>query len=126
MPSSTQPALPDARLHPYDGDCVLFVKRDHTQLRAVVGDGVGRTQLIGVDVGAADQANLSRTEYDREGGVFYDPAADAAFMDAAVAALGDAAPVVRLDMRINDPECARTAVDLLLRLLRDRLAAHNP
>ena len=26
---------------PYDGDCVLFIKRDHTQLRAVVGDGVG-------------------------------------------------------------------------------------
>jgi hypothetical protein len=26
---------------PYNGDCVLFVKRDRTQLRAVVGDGVG-------------------------------------------------------------------------------------
>lgn len=26
---------------PYDGDCVLFVKKDHTQLRAIVGDGVG-------------------------------------------------------------------------------------
>jgi hypothetical protein len=26
---------------PYDGDCVLFVKKDHTQLRALVGDGVG-------------------------------------------------------------------------------------
>lgn len=26
---------------PYDGDCVLFVKRDRTQLRAVIGDGVG-------------------------------------------------------------------------------------
>ncbi len=26
---------------PYDGDCVLFIKRDRTQLRAVVGDGVG-------------------------------------------------------------------------------------
>lgn len=26
---------------PYDGDCVLFVKRDHTQLRVLVGDGVG-------------------------------------------------------------------------------------
>ena len=26
---------------PYEGDCVLFVKRDRTQLRAVVGDGVG-------------------------------------------------------------------------------------
>ena len=26
---------------PYDGDCVLFVKRDHTQLRALVEDEVG-------------------------------------------------------------------------------------
>ncbi len=26
---------------PYDGDCVLFLKKDHTQLRALVGDGVG-------------------------------------------------------------------------------------
>ena len=26
---------------PYDGDCVLFIKRDHTQLRALIGDSVG-------------------------------------------------------------------------------------
>ena len=26
---------------PYDGDCVLFVKRDHTQLRALIGDSIG-------------------------------------------------------------------------------------
>ena len=26
---------------PYDGDCVLLVKRDHMQLRAIVGDAVG-------------------------------------------------------------------------------------
>jgi transposase len=26
---------------PYNGDCILFVKRDHTQLRALVGDGIG-------------------------------------------------------------------------------------
>jgi len=26
---------------PYAGDCVLFVKKDHTQLRALVGDSVG-------------------------------------------------------------------------------------
>jgi hypothetical protein len=26
---------------PYDGDCVVFVKRDHTQLRALVGDAIG-------------------------------------------------------------------------------------
>jgi hypothetical protein len=36
--------LAQARLlgaDPYDGDCVMFVKRDHTQLRAIVGDSVG-------------------------------------------------------------------------------------
>lgn len=27
--------------NPYDGDCVVFVKRDHRQLRAVVGDCLG-------------------------------------------------------------------------------------
>lgn len=26
---------------PYAGDCILFVKRDRTQLRAIVGDAVG-------------------------------------------------------------------------------------
>jgi hypothetical protein len=26
---------------PYDGDCVLFVKKDRTQLRALVGDDLG-------------------------------------------------------------------------------------
>lgn len=26
---------------PYEGDCVLFVKRDQTQLRALVGDSIG-------------------------------------------------------------------------------------
>ena len=26
---------------PYDGDCVVFVKRDRTQLRVIVGDAIG-------------------------------------------------------------------------------------
>jgi hypothetical protein len=26
---------------PYNGDCVLFVKRDQTQLRALIGDAIG-------------------------------------------------------------------------------------
>ena len=26
---------------PYDGDCVIFVKKDRTQIRAVVGDNLG-------------------------------------------------------------------------------------
>ena len=31
---------------PYQGDCVLFVKRDHTQLRALLGDGIGLYLII--------------------------------------------------------------------------------
>ena len=27
--------------NPYDGDCVLYVKKDHTQLRVILGDAVG-------------------------------------------------------------------------------------
>ncbi len=27
--------------NPYDGDCVVFIKRDHTQLRAIAGDACG-------------------------------------------------------------------------------------
>jgi hypothetical protein len=26
---------------PYDGDCVVFIRKDHTQIRALVGDGYG-------------------------------------------------------------------------------------
>lgn len=26
---------------PYDGDCVVFIKKDHTQVRALVGDSFG-------------------------------------------------------------------------------------
>lgn len=28
-------------VQPYDGDCVVFVKKDRTQLRALVGDALG-------------------------------------------------------------------------------------
>ena len=27
--------------NPYDGDCIVFLKGDHTQLRALTGDGLG-------------------------------------------------------------------------------------
>lgn len=27
--------------HPYDGDCIVFVKRDRTQIRVLVGDAYG-------------------------------------------------------------------------------------
>ena len=57
------------------------------------------------------------SEYDKEGGVFYDPVADKAFMDAAIKALGDHGDVVRLDAYINEQVCAETAVARLISLL---------
>jgi hypothetical protein len=27
--------------NPYDGDCVVFIRKDHTQIRALVGDSYG-------------------------------------------------------------------------------------
>jgi uncharacterized protein (UPF0261 family) len=57
------------------------------------------------------------SEYDREGGVFYDPDADKAFMDAAVEALGDCGEVTWLDEHINSPTCIKTAVDRLVGLV---------
>lgn len=32
--------------NPYDGDCVVFVRKDRTQLRALVGDGLGLYLVI--------------------------------------------------------------------------------
>jgi uncharacterized protein (UPF0261 family) len=61
---------------------------------------------------------LGFSDYDREGGVFYDPEADCAFMEAAVMALCDRVPVVRLNHQINDPACADRAVEILLDLMR--------
>jgi len=57
------------------------------------------------------------SEYDKAGGVFYDPQADTAFMDAAVAALGKNGDVVRVEAYINEPVCAEKAVAQLLNLM---------
>ena len=54
--------------------------------------------------------------YDCAGGVFHDPEADRAFVEAAAGAVGDRLPVIRLDAHINDPAFADAAVDLLLKL----------
>lgn len=57
------------------------------------------------------------SEYDKEGGVFYDPVADKAFMEAAIQALGDRGDVVCLDAYINEHVCAETAVARLISLV---------
>ena len=50
--------------------------------------------------------------------MFHDPEADRAFIAAAVPAVGDEVPVVRLNHTINDPACADRAVALLLERMR--------
>jgi uncharacterized protein (UPF0261 family) len=62
------------------------------------------------------------SEYDQEGGVFHDPVADRAFVEAAVAALGDPGKVVVVDARINDAACTDKALELLLGMMGDGAA----
>jgi hypothetical protein len=47
---------------PYDGDCVVFVKKDQTQLRALVGDDVGLYLVSRRFEGGRLQALLSFAE----------------------------------------------------------------
>jgi uncharacterized protein (UPF0261 family) len=123
-PETVPPKYASRRLYRHSPSTTLM--RTTIDENAILGRWVGEkvARAKGPSVLVLPLRGFS--EYDREGGVFHDPAADTAFMDAAVAALGDAAPVVRLDVRLNDPECAHTAVDLLLRLLGDQVAPRTP
>jgi len=76
-----------------------------------VGDARGPAALLLPRRGFSD--------YDRAGGVFFDPAADQAFAEAAIAAVAGRVPVIELDLHINDPAFAAAAVDLLLRLVAE-------
>jgi uncharacterized protein (UPF0261 family) len=58
------------------------------------------------------------SEYDRDGGVFYDPEADKDFMHAATEALGEHGEIIKLDAYINELICVKTAVDRLVSLIR--------
>ena len=62
------------------------------------------------------------SEYDREGGVFYDPEADQALIAGAVAAAGSRVRVVQVDGNVNDPTFAQAAVEELLRLIGEARA----
>ena len=48
---------------PYNGDCVLFIKKDHTQLRALVGDNVGLYLVIRRFEGGRLRTLLAFTEH---------------------------------------------------------------
>jgi uncharacterized protein (UPF0261 family) len=59
------------------------------------------------------------SEYDVEGGVFHDPLADKAFVQALLQTVGDEAKVVRLEANINDADFSTAAVDHLLEMMRE-------
>jgi len=62
--------------------------------------------------------NRGFSEYDSEGGLFYDPEANKAFIEALNGNIEPQVEVIQLDMHINDPEFARKAVAVLDGLLR--------
>jgi uncharacterized protein (UPF0261 family) len=57
------------------------------------------------------------SDYDREGGVFFDPAADAAFVTALRADLRPGVGVTTVDAHLNDEPFADRCVERLLMLI---------
>jgi uncharacterized protein (UPF0261 family) len=62
--------------------------------------------------------NRGFSELSREGGIFYDPEADKAFIQAVKRNIEPKVEVIELDMHINDPEFAREAVAILDGMVR--------
>jgi uncharacterized protein (UPF0261 family) len=60
--------------------------------------------------------------YAREGGPFFDPAADRACVDAIVTCLRPDIPATKLDCDINDPAFARACAEALIELLQQHPA----
>jgi uncharacterized protein (UPF0261 family) len=63
------------------------------------------------------------SDYDHEGRIFFNPAANRAFIQALHAAIGDRVPVAELDAHINDPDFASAAVGRLVSLMAQARAA---
>lgn len=83
----------------------------------ILGRQVG--ERVGRSIGPAMVLIPSRgfSDYDHEGRVFFDLAADRAFVNALYQALEDRVPVVELDAHVNDPAFAAAAVEHLVRLI---------
>lgn len=77
-------------------------------------------ERVGKSVGPAVVLIPKRgfSDYDYEGRVFWDPAADQAFVDAVQASIGENVPVEQVDLHVNDPEFAQVAVDTLERVIK--------
>ena len=62
--------------------------------------------------------NRGFSEYDKPGGIFFDPEARQAFIETLKRNMEPKIEVIELDMHINDPEFAREAVVILDRMVR--------
>ncbi len=116
LPETVPPKFAERRLYRHSPTTTLM--RTTVDENRVLGKWVGDKLARATGPVVLIFPLLGFSEYDREGGVFHDPDADRAFMTAAEMALGDHAPVVRLENTINDPACADRAVALLLALMR--------
>jgi uncharacterized protein (UPF0261 family) len=116
LPETVPPKYADRRLYRHSPTTTLM--RTTVEENRVLGRWVGEKLAMATGPAVLVLPLLGFSEYDRKGGVFHDPDADRAFMEAAVAAIGDRASVVRLNHVINDPRCADRAVEVLLELMR--------
>ncbi len=116
LPETVPPKYADRRLYRHSPTTTLM--RTTVEENRILGKWVGEKLAKATGPTMLILPLLGFSEYDREGGVFHDPDADRAFMEAAVAAIGDHVPALRLSHTINDPACADRAVEELLALMR--------
>jgi len=114
-PPETVPSRYDGRLF-YLHNPGTTLMRTTPEENRILGRWVGERLSRSVGPAALILPLRGFSEYDVEGGVFHDPEADRAFMEAAMAVAGDRVQVVEIDAAINDPECTGAAVELLLQL----------
>jgi len=115
-PETVPPKYADRRLYRHSPTTTLM--RTTLDENCILGRWVGERLARSTGPSVLILPLLGFSDYDREGGVFHDPEADRAFMEAAVTALCDRVPVVRLNHQINDSACADRAVGILLDLMR--------
>jgi uncharacterized protein (UPF0261 family) len=121
-PPETVPAkYADRRLYRHSPSTTLM--RTTVEENRVLGQWVGEKMAKAGGPSVLILPLRGFSEYDREGGVFHDPEADRAFMEAATAAIGDRVRVIRLDAAITDPACAEAATSQLLDLMNRKSRA---
>lgn len=114
-PETVPPKYAGRRLYRHNPNTTLM--RTTAAENAILGRWVGEKLARARGPAALLLPLRGFSEYDREGGVFWDPEADRAFVEAALAATGGQVEVQQLDLHINDPAFAEAAVATLLRLV---------